>query len=77
MQDRLCANAALGLECTRCAQARQARDRALHRGAGSAQLLCSEPFDTAPAIYNFNMPRYFVILLRAREFAKRHNLTLT
>ena len=35
------------------------------------------PCDTGPAIYNFNLPRYFVILLRAREFAKKHGLQIT
>ena len=28
-----------------------------------------QPFAAAPAIYNFNVPRYYTVLLRAREFA--------
>ena len=31
----------------------------------------------APALYSFNVPKYFAILLRAREFAKQQRVQLT
>ena len=34
-------------------------------------------FSRAPALYSFNVPKYFAILLRAREFAKQQNVQLT
>ena len=35
------------------------------------------PFDVAPALYAYNVPRYYTILLRAREYAKANNLQLS
>ena len=34
-------------------------------------------FSKAPALYSFNVPKYFAILLRAREFAKQHSVQLS
>ena len=34
-------------------------------------------FSKAPALYSFNVPKYFAILLRAREFAKQQNVQLS
>ena len=35
------------------------------------------PFSGAPALYSFNVPRYFSTNLRAREFAKQENVQMT
>ena len=32
---------------------------------------------SAPAIYNYNVPKYRAVHLRSREFAKRHNRQLS
>ena len=37
----------------------------------------SHPFDIAPALYAYNVPRYFTLLLRARQFAKTNKTTLS
>ena len=35
------------------------------------------PFSGAPALYSFNVPRYFATNFRAREFAKQNNVQTT
>ena len=35
------------------------------------------PFSEAPAVYSFNVPRYYSIQLRAREYAKQHDKQLS
>ena len=39
--------------------------------------LHAPPYSEAPALYNFNVPRYFSMQFRAREFAKQKNVQLT
>ena len=39
--------------------------------------LHGKPFDSAPALYTFNVPRYFATNLRAREYAKQRDVQLS
>ena len=80
-------------ECEACRTVRQGRRRVLDRCGPSdtpqseASLLHSithtqSPeekvlLSKAPALYSFNVPKCFAILLRAREFGKHHNIQLT
>ena len=73
-------------ECDACSAARKDRCRVLSQRKGSRLLESvshtSSPdekvaFSKAPALYSFNVPKYFAILLRAREFAKAQNIQLT
>ena len=63
-------------ECAKCAEARHKRRRVLPIGSVEPTLH-QEPFSSAPAIYNYNVPKYWAVHLRAREFAKQHNRQLT
>ena len=64
-------------DCEQCKRARVARTRVLPLGTTHRSEFSEEPFASAPAIYNFNVPRYYTILLRAREFAKQAKQQLT
>ena len=73
-------------ECVACHTARKDRCRVLSQQKGLRLLesvshtsLPEEKiaFSKAPALYSFNVPKYFAILLRAREFAKTRNIQLT
>ena len=64
-------------DCEQCKRARVARTRVLPLGTSHRREFSEEPFASAPAIYNFNVPRYYTILLRAREFAKQAKQQLT
>ena len=66
-------------ECAACKKSRSQRKRVLSLDAGAhavsdQERLAAEarrpPYTDAPALYSFNVPRYFNILLRAREFAR-------
>ena len=84
-----CANMAEHIqnsECHACRCARSDRCRVLRRSPRTP-LLHSVTHTTsaeekavlskAPALYSFNVPKYFAILLRAREFAKQQRVQLT
>ena len=64
------------VNCQACKSERARRHRVLTRLDEIPDELHKPPFSTAPALYSFNVPRYFSTLLRAREFAKQQNLEL-
>ena len=66
----------MGSECGHCQATRRKRARVLPLGAHEPHLH-REPFVSAPAIYNYNVPKYWAVHLRAREFAKQHNRQLS
>ena len=68
--------ALLARECAQCTAARKLKRRALYDGDPVAEELRAKPFDTAPGLYLFNVPRYETILLRAREYARANDLPL-
>ncbi len=72
-------------ECANCKQIRTLRKRVLSHdaedvSASGQEIVPAEvrqpPFTDAPALYSFNVPRYFNIQLRAREFARQWNSQL-
>ena len=58
-------------ECPSCATVRHDRHRVLTDLKNIPADLHAHPFPDAPAVYSFNVPRYYSIQLRAREFAKK------
>ena len=58
-------------ECKACQKERLRKCRVLPTSGSTPEELKTPPFSTAAAIYSFNVPRYFAIHLRAREFAKQ------
>jgi hypothetical protein len=64
-------------ECDNCRRKRASRRRVMRETDVHDPALQSKPFDVAPALYAFNVPRYFTTLLRARQFARTNNLTLS
>ena len=56
-------------DCDECRRERAARARVLPLGTTNRKEFNEQPFAAAPAIYNFNVPRYYTVLIRAREFA--------
>ena len=64
-------------ECAECRAERAKRHRVLTDGNCQAPELRTNPFSAAPALYTFNVPRYFATNLRAREFAKQKNVQLS
>ena len=64
-------------ECAECRAERRARHRVLTDTDSLAPELHRDPFSGAPALYTFNVPRYFATNLRAREFAKQRNIQLS
>ena len=64
-------------ECAECRAERAKRHRVLTNTESLAPELRSDPFSGAPALYTFNVPRYFATNLRAREFAKQKNVQLS
>ena len=66
----------LETECTKCAAERKRRRRVLHTDEEPPIEWKRHPFPKAPALYSFNIPRYFAIQIRAREFAKQNKLQL-
>ena len=72
-------------ECMHCANVRKQRHRVgllnTKQEKMSDTIECDRDdaaaFAIGPALYNFNVPKFFAILLRARHFAKEHNLQIT
>ena len=72
-------------ECIHCANVRKQRHRVrlvnTTKEEITSTIACDKDdaaaFAVGPALYNFNVPNYFAILLRARHFAREHNLQLT
>ena len=64
-------------ECAACAHARKQKRRVLPYGPVPEARLHEEPFASAPAIYDYNVPKYHAMHLRAREFAKTHQRRLS
>ena len=64
-------------ECEQCASKRAARVRVLDNAQEPPEAWKRHPFSHAPALFTFNVPRYFAILIRAREFAREANVELT
>ena len=64
-------------ECANCKRNRELRCRALAETSIIPDELHQAPFTSAPALYSFNVPRYFSIQLRAKEYAKQHNKQLS
>ena len=62
--------------CVQCTEERQRRHRVLSDLQNIPSALTKPPYTSAPALYSFNVPRYFSSQLRAREFAKQHNVQL-
>ena len=63
-------------ECAECKAERAARHRVLTKLDCLPRDLHKPPFSGAPALYTFNVPRYFATHLRAREYAKQQNIQL-
>ena len=53
-------------ECTACHEVRSSRSRVLDMQSLPTALLDKPPFDSAPALYAYNVPRYYALLQRAR-----------
>ena len=64
-------------KCQQCTAERKRRHRVLSDLSNIAPELHAPPYSNAPALYNFNVPRYFSMQLRAREYAKQNNVQLT
>ena len=63
--------------CGACQTERSRRHRVLDNLSNLPPSLKSDPYTHAPALYTFNVPRYFSTNLRAREFAKQADLQLS
>jgi hypothetical protein len=64
-------------QCSGCQQRRAKRRRVMTADDYDRPELKQPPFDTAPALYAYNVPRYYTVLLRAREYARAHGLQLS
>ena len=64
-------------ECQLCRAERSRRHRVLTPNAPLDPALRQPPFTGAPALYTFNVPRYFATNLRAKEWAKQENIQLS
>ena len=63
--------------CPECATERARRCRVISNLSAVPEEVRRSPFSGAPALYSFNVPRYFSTNLRAREFAKQENVQMT
>ena len=63
--------------CVQCTEERKRRHRVLSDLSNIPNALTKPRYTSAPALYSFNVPRYFSSQLRAREFAKQNNVQLT
>ena len=63
--------------CLQCSHERHRRHRVLNGKSTDNHDFHTEPYSSAPALYSFNVPRYFSTNLRAREFAKQNNVQLS
>jgi len=66
----------MNMECQRCKQLRKERRRVLQENETKDESLHTTPFDEAPALYAYNVPRFQALLYRARVFAREHNMAL-
>ena len=66
-----------GSECKTCQEERDKRHRVLASHEELPARLRQDPFCSAPALYTFNIPRFFATYLRAREYAKQKKVQLT
>ena len=57
--------------CDKCLHERRRRHRVLSSETIDKAQFQKEPYNSAPALYSFNVPRHFSTNLRAREFAKQ------
>ena len=64
-------------ECQDCHTERIKRHRVMKPSDAVPPELHKKPFSGAPALYTFNVPRYFATHLRAREYAKQNNVQLS
>ena len=64
-------------ECAECRKERHRRHITITDPCKPPAKIHAEPFTTATALYNYNVPRFYCIFLRAREFAKQHNKQLS
>lgn len=64
-------------ECAACKERRRQRHRALTNPNEIPMELHEPPYTEASAIYSFNVPRYYSMLLRAREYAKQNRQQLS
>lgn len=63
-------------ECAACAEFRVSNRRVLQEADSYMAGLLRKLFDSAPALYAFNVPRYYTLLMRARQFARANGLRL-
>ena len=64
-------------ECDNCRLARKQRQRVLDPEEAIPEEIATPVFASAPAIYSFNVPRYFTTQVRARRFAAIRELPIT
>ena len=64
-------------ECDNCKKIRTLRQRVVHANEPVPEEIKSPIFAAAPAIYSFNVPRYYTTQLRAREFGKSQSRQIT
>lgn len=64
-------------ECSVCKETRLQRKRVLDLAALPTERLSKPPFDRAPALYSYNVPRYYTLLQRSRAFAKSNSMRLS
>ena len=64
-------------ECSDCQRERHKRKRVVGENSPVPSEVHEAPFIGAPALYTFNVPRYFATNLRAREYAKQNNVQLS
>ncbi len=64
-------------ECEECGKVRDSRRRVLRLGQEKYSEIQQHPFLDAPAVFACNVPKYFAVLLRAREYAKLNHLQLS
>ena len=66
-------------ECAECSKERNRRRRVLSEDdmLTTSEEFKQNPWCEAPALYSFNVPRYFTMQLRAREYAKQNNVQLS
>ena len=67
----------MNTECSACRLARVRMKRVISGSMEDMADLDKPPFDTAPAIYAYNVPRYYALLTRARKYAAVNNLQLS
>ena len=70
LRDGATANDLIVSECPLCSATRVARNRVLSSTNRMSSELQRKPWDTAPALYARNVPRYYALLQRARGFAR-------